>query len=104
MELHAPDKIKIQVNNHEFGTINYWAVDKFSDRYYAFKDLVDHFLETNQIFKLSQDEDPFYDPPMQIEVGICYIILKPLVYLFDIMKNLLSRKTATLRVQANRIF
>ena len=41
---------------------------------------------------------------MQIEVGICYIILKPLVYLFDIMKNLSAfgpdSKIGSLNVEA----
>ena len=58
------------------------------DRYYMLKDQVDYFLNTNQIIKVKDTEDPFYDPPEQIEVGISYIMLKPLVYMFDIVKNL----------------
>ena len=84
----ANNKIKIKIENFEDGRIMFWSIDKFNDRFYIIRDQVEHFFETNQILVQTQQEDPFWDPPEQIEIGSGLLMMKPLAYLFDIEKKI----------------
>ena len=41
-------KIKVKVDNKEEGEVYYWDIDKFIDRYYIFKDLLEEYYESHK--------------------------------------------------------
>lgn len=86
--INAPDKLKkmkiqIQVTNKEEGTVYFWTIKKFLNRYFFIKEILDRYFETNQIPILSKEEDPFWDPAEQHLIGQGYLKLLSLVYLVD---------------------
>ncbi len=76
-------RIKIQVDNHELGYHYLWDLKKFSSRYFMIKELLDEFYMTQEIPEISQDQDPFWDPPEAERVGKVYLKLMSLAYLMD---------------------
>ena len=76
-------KILIQVMNREYGYVYYWEVSKFSNRYYVIKDILERYFETNELPKLSKDEDPFWDPPEPHLIGQSFLKLMSLAYVLD---------------------
>ena len=76
-------KIQIQVTNKEEGTIYYWNIKKFRNRYLFIKEILDRYFETNQIPILSKEDDPFWDPAEQHLIGQGYLKMLSLVYLVD---------------------
>ena len=80
---HKKYRIKIKVENHELGYCYYWDLNKFSTRYFLIKELLDEYHITNKIPNVSQDKDPFWDPPEHLRVGEGYLKLMSLAYLMD---------------------
>lgn len=56
-EYDSGDKttIKVQVDNKELGYRYFWDLNKFSNRYYMLKDLVDQYFETGVLPVLPQN-------------------------------------------------
>jgi len=77
------------VNNREDGTIYLWDLGKFSNRYYIIKDLLDRYFETNEIPVLTENEDPFWDPPEPLLIGYGFLKLLGLAYLMDTPNDLI---------------
>jgi len=87
-EQSTPINIFIRINNYEEGNVYYWTQNIFNDRYDAFKELYNKFMEENyDISKLPKEEDPLYDKPQQSLLGYSFFKLEPLAYL---MNNSLS--------------
>lgn len=76
-------RINVKVDNQELGYQYTWDLAKFGTRYYLIKDLFQKFYETNEIPELSQENDPFWDPPEFTQIGKCYLRLFSLAYLID---------------------
>ncbi len=76
-------KILIQVMNREYGYVFYWEVSKFSNRYYVIKDILERYFETNELPKLTKEEDPFWDPPEPHLIGQSFLKLMSLAYVLD---------------------
>ena len=87
-EQSTPINIFIRINNYEEGNVYYWTQNIFNDRYDAFKELYNKFMEENyDISKLPKEEDPLYDKLQQSLLGYSFFKLEPLAYL---MNNSLS--------------
>ena len=80
---HKKYRIKIKIENHELGYCYYWDLNKFSTRYFLIKELLDEYHITNKIPDVTQDKDPFWDPPEHLRVGEGYLKLMSLAYLMD---------------------
>ncbi|KAL4504232.1 hypothetical protein ABPG72_021070 [Tetrahymena utriculariae] len=76
-------KIQILVQNNEEGSEYVWDLEKFQNRYYIIKGLLDRYFETNQIPDLLQNEDPFWDPPEPFLIGQGFLKLLGLAYGLD---------------------
>lgn len=76
-------RIKVEINNKELGYKYQWDLPKFVSRYFMIKDVYNHYCETNKIYNLSQDKDPFWDPPEHERIGEGYLKLMNLVYILD---------------------
>ena len=80
----TPINIFIRINNYEEGNVCYWTQNIFNDRYDAFKELYNKFMEENyDITKLPKEEDPLYDKPQQSLLGYSFFKLEPLAYLMN---------------------
>ena len=80
----TPINIFIRINNYEEGNVCYWTQNIFNDRYDAFKELYNKFMEDNyDITKLPKEEDPLYDKPQQSLLGYSFFKLEPLAYLMN---------------------
>lgn len=62
-------KIKVRVSNYEVGYYYVWDLNKFHNRYYIIKEILDRYFETNEILKLDNKDDPFWDPPEPQLIG-----------------------------------
>jgi len=75
--------LAIEVINRETGDIYYWEPEKFADRLYLFRDLVDKYFETQELPQVTQEEDPYWDPPTAVLIGKSRLSLQFLGYGFD---------------------
>lgn len=75
--------IKVQIDNRELGYRYLWDLNKFSNRYYIIKDMIEKYYETGVIPQMNQNEDPFWDPPEPLLIGKSFLTPKGLVYMFD---------------------
>ena len=81
---NTPINIFIRINNYEEGNVYYWTQNIFNDRYDAFKELYNKFLDENyDIMNLPKEEDPLYDKPQQSLLGYSFFKLEPLAYLMN---------------------
>ena len=77
-------RIKIKVDNKELGYSYFWDLDKFANRYFMIKELLERYFEDNQsIMKLPNEEDPFFDYPQHICFGQGFLKLLSIAYLLD---------------------
>jgi hypothetical protein len=76
-------RIKIKVENHELGYYYFWDLAKFTSRYFIIKEILEKFYESNKVLELTQDQDPFWDPPEHQKVGEGFLKLMSLAYLMD---------------------
>lgn len=74
---------KVKVVNHEEGYSYNWDLDQFDERLFLIRDLVNQYFEEGKIPQVSQDEDPFWDPPTPELIGKGYLYLKSLSYMLD---------------------
>ncbi|EGR27406.1 kinesin motor domain protein [Ichthyophthirius multifiliis] len=87
-EQRLKKNIQILVKNIEEGTEYVWDLEKFSNRYYIIKGLLDRYFESNKIVKLQKNEDPFWDPPESLMIGQSFLKLMGLSYALDSRSNL----------------
>jgi len=76
-------KIKIRVHNREQNEVYLWDIEKFMNRYNLIKELLQKYFETSEIPKLSNEEDPFWDPSESKLIGQGFLNLMCLPYLLD---------------------
>lgn len=80
---NSKSKVKVRVENKEDGYHYFWDPEKFSDRLYMIRDIMDQYFESGDLPKLSKDEDPFWDPQEAILIGRAYLYLKSLGYMLN---------------------
>jgi hypothetical protein len=76
-------EIFIKVSNKDKGDVYLWEEEKFMDRLFVIRELVNHYFDTNQIPEMEGEDDPFWDPPQPQMIGLGYYKLEPLAYLID---------------------
>jgi hypothetical protein len=76
-------EIFVKVSNKDRGDVYLWDMEKFMDRLYVIRELVNNYFDTNQIPEMEGENDPFWDPPQPQLIGLGYYKLEPLAYLID---------------------
>jgi hypothetical protein len=59
----------IKIDNFEEGYYYQWSEDKFHDRFYLMRDLIEEYFETEKIPVVPKERDPFWDPPEPQLIG-----------------------------------
>ena len=77
-------RIKIRVENKELGYTYFWDLEKFANRYFMIKELLEQYFEDNNcIFNLDPNQDPFFDHPQHICYGQGFLKMLSIAYLLD---------------------
>lgn len=80
--------IMIRVENYEQGSVYYWTIETFQNRYDLMKQIFDKYqVEDFDIFNLTNDEDPLWDEHKPILVGHAFYKLEALAYLISNPSN-----------------
>lgn len=77
-------KILIQVTNREEKRRYLWDLKIFKNRYFMIKDLLEKYYETNELVKLKNEDDPFWDPPERTTLAQAHLLIAPIGHLLDI--------------------
>lgn len=76
-------EIFVKVNNKDTGDVYLWDMEKFMDRLYVIRELVNNYFDTNQIPEMTGENDPFWERSQPQLIGLGYYKLEPLAYLID---------------------
>jgi hypothetical protein len=76
-------EIMIKVDNKEDGYYYEWPADKFRNRMFVIRDILDDYFDSGEKPHLDHDTDPFWDPPNPILIGQSFIQLEPLGLQFE---------------------
>lgn len=76
-------EIVVKVDNDEDKYFYEWPAEKFRNRLYIIKDVLEEFFETGIKPVLDKDTDPFWDPPNPILIGQSFLQLEPLGYFIE---------------------
>ena len=80
----ATPKIMIRVENFEEGTVYYWPIETFHNRYDLIKDMFEKFTDDElDIQNIKKEEDPLWDEPKPSLLGCAYYKLEPVAYLMN---------------------
>ena len=81
-------EILVKVHNEEENYFYEWPTDKFENRLFMIRELLEEFFDSNQMPQVDKDADPFWDPPNPILIGQSFMQLEPLSLMFE--NNLLA--------------
>jgi kinesin family protein 13 len=99
--------MKVKVDNHAAGYFYIWSLEKFFDRYFMIKELLDDYFGSNELPVLADEVDPFWDPPEPILLGQGFLKLLSIAYLLDSPTDLIlvgdEGQTGTLAVYPSYI-
>ena len=73
-------KIMIKVENYEEGTVYYWNLETFYNRYKLFEELYKIFEDGEISTIFSKEDDPLWDKPKHHLLGVAFYKLEPLCY------------------------
>lgn len=62
-------EIVIKVDNFEDGYYYQWSDEKFQDRLFMLRDLVNEYFDSGILPQLQQEDDPLWDPPEPQIIG-----------------------------------
>ena len=66
------------------GNVWLWERGKFINRRYVIQDLYQRFLDGDEdVMKLPQEEDPFWEPAEDVLIGTANVFLQSLAYALD---------------------
>jgi hypothetical protein len=71
------------VNNTEEGYYYEWEVEKFENRLFMIREILEEYFDDGTLPQLQKEEDPFWDPPNPILIGQSFLQLKPLSLMFE---------------------
>lgn len=95
--------LKVRVDNHEAGFYYMWDIEKFFSRYFMIKEMLDEYFGSNEIPVITEEKDPFWDPPEPQLIGQGFFKLLSIAYLLDGPTELVmvddKGKTGTLNVR-----
>jgi hypothetical protein len=55
--------ILILIANLEDKSTYEWTLDKFENRVFMIRDILEEYYETDELPKINKEQDPFWDPP-----------------------------------------
>lgn len=79
----GPTDVIIKVDNNEERYFYEWPAEKFQNRIFMIREILDQFFDTGNLPKLDKNEDPFWDPPNPILIGQSYLSLGALGFVCD---------------------
>jgi hypothetical protein len=62
-------EVLIKVDNGELKYYYEWPIDKFKNRMFIVRDILDEFFDSGTMPNITKEEDPFWDPPNPILIG-----------------------------------
>ena len=75
---NSKTEILVKVDNNEDKYYYEWPIDKFENRLFMVRELLEEYFDNGVLPKLSKNEDPFWDPPNPILIGQSFLQLEPL--------------------------
>lgn len=66
---HGKTEILIKVDNNEEKYYYEWPAEKFHNRIYMIREILEQYFDSGELVKLNKNEDPFWDPPNPILIG-----------------------------------
>ena len=88
-ELNSVPNIKIKVENYEDGSVYYWDLETFHNRYDLTKELFNKYMDEDyNINNLSKEDDPLWDEQDESLLGYAFFKLEPLGYLISTKNEL----------------
>ena len=80
----ATTNILVRVENFEEGSVYYWNLETFQNRYDMMKQIFEKFQDEDfDIFNLNKEEDPLWDEHKPHLLGFAFYKLEPLAYLIN---------------------
>lgn len=76
-------EVKVKIENHEDNYFYEWESNKFENRLFMIRDLLEEFFDTGEKPNIDKNTDPFWDPPKPVLVGQCFLQLEPLGLCFE---------------------
>eukprot|EP00741_Cyanophora_paradoxa_P000810 tig00000443_g781.t1 len=103
LKLFELKDVQLRVTNLLTKAVWTWSPDKFDLRLHIARDLYNRWTEEGP-FAIPRDENPFWDPPEDTQIGRAHLFLEPLSYLFDIAETLpivdhRGKKDGSIRVE-----
>ena len=88
-ELNSVPNIKIKIENYEEGSVYYWDLETFHNRYDLTKELFNKYMDEDyNINNLSKEDDPLWDEQDESLLGYAFFKLEPLGYLISTKNEL----------------
>jgi kinesin family protein 13 len=80
----ANTNILVRVENFEEGTVYYWNLETFQNRYDMMKQIFDKYQDEDfDIWNLSKEDDPLWDEHKPFLLGYAFYKLEPLAFLIN---------------------
>ncbi|CAF0814643.1 unnamed protein product, partial [Brachionus calyciflorus] len=77
-------KVMVKMTNLQNMNVWLWDKGKLMNRKYLMQDLYQHYLEgEDTLLKIKKEEDPFWEPPEDLFIGLTNFFLHSLVYCMD---------------------
>ena len=76
-------QVLVKVDNGEEKYYYEWQPEKFQNRLFMIRELLEEYFDTGVKPNLNKNEDPFWDPPNPILIGQSFLQLEPLGVCFE---------------------
>lgn len=80
---HGRTEILVKVDNNEEKYYYEWPAEKFHNRIYMIREILEQYFDSGVRPDLGINEDPFWDPPNPILIGQSFLQLEPLGIQFE---------------------
>ena len=80
---NSKTEVRVKIENNEEKYYYEWPIDKFENRLFLIRDILEEYFDTGDLPILSKEEDPFWDPPNPILIGQSFLQLEPLGVMFE---------------------
>ena len=88
-ELNTVPTIKIKIENYEDGTVYYWNMETFHNRFDLTRELFNKYMDEDyDINALPKEDDPLWDEQDESLLGYAFYKLEPLAYLIAVKSEL----------------
>lgn len=79
----GPTDVIVKVDNNEEKYFYEWPAEKFQNRIFMIREILDQYFDSGALPQLDRNEDPFWDPPNPILIGQSYLSLGALGFVCD---------------------